>query len=486
MENAKAAVRQTLDQVKAFLAQESPPKLSEADTKANFIEPIIAALGWTGIGVVTREYYVKNSQEFIDYVMRGSSGLLLAVESKALQADLADKAAAQLLQYCSVEGIEWAALTNGRELQFFNTFLKPDLAAKRILSLDLLAFNNDAEYDALFAQLWQLSRQSMMTPTGVRNWLNQRRLDATLRGIVLNPASPTTRQLRKALAEADIRATPQDIVQWFRSHLGTPIAALPHPSQRHAAPQPQENGAISVAVRTADPVALDVAGDDLFNPGASDVFGGEHKRLLPLFDALRSSVDHRVPSAKWRALKHYVAAEREGGTFLAVKRRAQMLVIGLALPQETASPRVADNAREFNWARITKVVRIAAISEIDELLLSLIQEASLYVDPATTGSKHHYGISLGDLLKAGLLQAEERLVLATTKRDVATARLSSSGEIIWQENSYTTPSDRAFAALLGRQSLNGWTAWFVERPEGRASLADVRARLQAELSQTGT
>ena len=75
--------------------------------------------------------------------MAGPSGPLLAIEAKPLQTDLTDKHAAQLIQYCAVEGIEWAALTNGRELQFFNTFLKPDLAAKRVLRLDLLAFNSD-------------------------------------------------------------------------------------------------------------------------------------------------------------------------------------------------------------------------------------------------------------------------------------------------------------------------------------------------------
>jgi hypothetical protein len=61
MTRAKEEVRKVLDEVKAFLNQEDPPKISEADTKANFIEPIILAFGWSGIGVVTREYYVKNS-----------------------------------------------------------------------------------------------------------------------------------------------------------------------------------------------------------------------------------------------------------------------------------------------------------------------------------------------------------------------------------------------------------------------------------------
>ncbi len=138
-------VKSVLTQLKTYLAQENPRKLSEADTKANFIEPIVDALGWSGIGTVTREYYVRNSQEFIDYVMFARQPPddrqtpILAIEAKALLNQLTEKHAAQLVQYCAVEGIEWAALTNGRELQFFNTFLKPDLEAKRVIKLDLLA-----------------------------------------------------------------------------------------------------------------------------------------------------------------------------------------------------------------------------------------------------------------------------------------------------------------------------------------------------------
>ncbi len=231
MNVAKEAIQQTLTRLRTFLAQESVPRLSEADTKANFIEPLIAALGWSGIGVVTREYYVRNSQEFIDYVMAGPSGQgtkpgsLLAIEAKALQSDLTEKNAAQLIQYCSVEGIEWAALTNGRELQFFNTFLKPDLSAKRILRLDLLAFNDDDEFGTLFEQLWQLSRESMTTE-GSRAWLNQLRLDRAVREIMLNPGSATIRQLRKVLGNAEVKASSQELVQWFRTHLSAPITRV--------------------------------------------------------------------------------------------------------------------------------------------------------------------------------------------------------------------------------------------------------------------
>lgn len=473
MERAKSDVRRTLDEVKGFLAQESPPKLTEADTKANFIEPIVAALGWTGIGSVTREYYVKNSQEFIDYVMRGPSTLLLAVEAKALQADLTDKAAAQLIQYCAVEGIEWAALTNGRELQFFNTFLKPNLAAKRILSLDLLAFNNDEEFDALFLQLWQLSRQSMTTPTGVRSWLNQRRMDATLRGILFDPSSPATRQLRKALQQAEITATPQDIVQWFRGHLGTPITVLARPeaSGGHRAKPPTPHQLVHL-----DSPAESTAPDN-FDPSSTHVLSGAGEQLVPLFEALREAVTARVPSTAWRSLKWYVAAEAEGKTYLAVKRRGGALLVGLTLPPSASAPTLQNNATAFNWSRITKVARLSSASDITDELLSFVELAASHARHATSRKQHH-GITIRDLITAGLIHAGETAVLAKATEDLASATITGMGTILWQGQEYPSPSDRAFAALMGRQSLNGWTSWFLERPDGRKSLADLRTQLQ--------
>lgn len=236
-------VRRTLDEVKAFLAQETPLRLSEADTKVHFVEPVLRALGWVGIEVLTREYYVPNSQQFIDYVLRGPSSLLMAIETKRLQEDLTDKHAAQLVQYCSIEGIEWAALMNGRELQFSNTFLTRDLAAKRVMRLDLLAFNTDEEFAGIFAQLWQLSREKMTAPPGIRDWMHRRRIDAWLRQTLVNPGSPMMANMRASLKDADIPATEQDIVAWFRATLSRPtgiveIGGGPPPKLIHGVPDP--------------------------------------------------------------------------------------------------------------------------------------------------------------------------------------------------------------------------------------------------------
>ncbi len=291
MDDARTTVRRTLAQVKTFLAQEAPPRLSEADTKVHFIEPLVAALGWSGIGVVTREYYVKNSQEFIDYVMAGPDGRrLLAIEAKPLQTAPTEKHAAQLIQYCAVEGVEWAALTNGRELQFFNTFLKPDLAAKRVLSLDLLAFNSDPEFDALFGQVWQLSRESMTTPTGARTWLLQRRLDAAVRDVLGNPASPTIRQLRRARAEVEVPASAQDLVQWFRAHLAAPLTVLPPPAATDLAPRPAQDRSASALPAEHRPAArparaLADGPRHILTPIADDEHGSGREALERLLGA---------------------------------------------------------------------------------------------------------------------------------------------------------------------------------------------------------
>lgn len=475
MEDAKDVVRKRLGQVKAFLAQEAPPKLSESDTKANFIEPIISALGWEGIGVVTREYYVKNSQEFIDYVMAGPSGLLLAIEAKPLQTELTDKHAAQLIQYCAVEGIEWAALTNGRELQFFNSFLKPDLGAKRVLRLDLLAFNSDAEFDALFSQIWQLSRESMTTPSGVRTWLNQRRLDATLRGVLLDSSSPIFRQLRKVLADAEVTATTQDIAQWFRRHLSPQALALPKQPTMDADREP-----------LPDPVGGSPSGDTIRATGQTSLGGrsgsvgkaGAAAARSPLFLALRNAIDSRLPGVNWRSTSYYVAVESEGQTFLAARIRQHYLILGLALPASASSSRFEENSGDFKWARMTKIVKVSSDSAIDDELLNLVQEACAH-SIGVNRTKAHFGISLRELIEKRYLQPGVKLALVgQAGREVAHARLTESGEIAWNGSVYRSPSDKNFAKLIGRQSLNGWNQWYIALPEGKTSLAEIRERMQ--------
>lgn len=226
-QQAAQTIRQTLTKVKQFLAQEAPPKLSEADTKAVFIEQYINALGYEGLEDVVREYYVKNSQEFIDYVLRAHTEPVLAIEAKPLQTDLTDKHAAQLVQYCSVEGLEWCALTNARALWLFNTYLKGDQQQKLVAKLDLLGFNTDEEFDTIFDQLWLLSKASLSSPTAINSWMEQRRLDQGLRAVLLNPHSRAVNALVADVAKTvGVSTSPEGVVQWVRGQLVPNIAVV--------------------------------------------------------------------------------------------------------------------------------------------------------------------------------------------------------------------------------------------------------------------
>jgi hypothetical protein len=262
-----------------------------------------------------------------------------------LQADLTDKHAAQLVQYCAVDGIEWAALMNGRELQFFNAFLKHDLAAKRVLRLDLLAFNSDEEFEAIFAQLWQLSRASLTAPSGVRTWMHQRRMGTLVRQLLTTPESAAIRALEGAMADAEIPATPQDLVQWFRVNLGNEVTVVS--GGRKDAPDPPHE------------------------PGDGGSGKGKHAsaygNLHPLVE-----VDLLPP-----------------GTELTLRRGTTVVARGV----------------------------------VDEL-----------------------------------------------------------GRIVVDGVTYRSPSDKAFARALGRQSLNGWREWRAELPSGAVPLDALRQRLSAPMS----
>ena len=65
---------------------------------------------------------------------------------------------------------------------------------------------------------------------------------------------------------------------------------------------------------------------------------------------------------------------------------------------------------------------------------------------------------------------------------------------MWQGRTYRSPSDLAFAPLLGVTKFNGWAYWRADLPDGRQTLAAVRAsflgsrddRDEAELAATAT
>jgi len=132
-------------------------KYSEADTKAEFIEPLFEALGWdvrnkTHADEVIREETTSKKRPDYRFSINGIPKFFL--EAKALKADLSKaEYAEQAINYAWHKGCTWAVLTDFENIKVFNAEWKTDLLQSRFISL---------EYDKFleqFDRLWLLSKE---------------------------------------------------------------------------------------------------------------------------------------------------------------------------------------------------------------------------------------------------------------------------------------------------------------------------------------
>ena len=151
-------IKVALEKVKDFLSS-GGGNLGEADTRVHFIDPLVAALGYTSIADVVREQYIQDSNEKLDYMMRIEGQPRLAVEAKSLDHNLTSADAAQVIQYCSVLGIEWGVVTNGVEWWLYDQFKRADLAGKLVFKLDLVGWTTDDEFQLVAGKLLLVSKR---------------------------------------------------------------------------------------------------------------------------------------------------------------------------------------------------------------------------------------------------------------------------------------------------------------------------------------
>ncbi len=174
-------VRKVIQSVKDHWAKPGRPKLSEADTRAHFIDPLLRALGYHSIGDVQHEVYVETAKQYLDYLLVVDALPRVAVEAKAIDVGFTDSQGAQVVQYCSVLGIEWAVVTNARDWRLYHGYATGPLAEKLLTKVDLLGWDTDAQYRAVFEQLWLVSKEAFQTSAGPGEWLVARQLDMALR-----------------------------------------------------------------------------------------------------------------------------------------------------------------------------------------------------------------------------------------------------------------------------------------------------------------
>ncbi len=204
-----------------------------------------------------------------------------------------------------------------------------------------------------------------------------------------------------------------------------------------------------------------------------------------------------------RALDHWIEElgrmpKRRSG--LSAEERKQLQTVnkaveqlqhaGVSVPEDLRRLKLKLSARDASDTHDQKVeARLQAIEKVIHALGKSIRAARSVRDQLkSTGqagtTKKHYGITLLDLLKVGVLSTDDRLELQWLKDGpVLKGKVNADGAVMvktpegWQ--SYASLSTAA-SRVAGR-SLNGWKHWRRVNSDGTETpLEDVRARYLKE------
>ena len=111
--------------------------LSESDTRAYLVDPLLRLLGFADVKHLRREVTVPATKEFLDYELLVDGQPAVIVEAKAVRHSLSDRHAAQCVQYASVLGVRWCLITNGLAWALYDAHATGPLREKRVAEVRL-------------------------------------------------------------------------------------------------------------------------------------------------------------------------------------------------------------------------------------------------------------------------------------------------------------------------------------------------------------
>jgi hypothetical protein len=183
--------------------------LSEYDTRAEFIDKYLEALGYTEFGDIQRGSPVE-SGNFPDYVLRVNGQSAIAIEAKKLGAQLGPKEAGQVVAYCSNLGVRWGAVTDGRYFKLYDApMLGVSPEERLVLSVDLADYKDREDFEArIYPELELIAKTELESGAG----LERRVALEAVRELLSSSSSKTLRALRKELEETRrIRLTAREL-----------------------------------------------------------------------------------------------------------------------------------------------------------------------------------------------------------------------------------------------------------------------------------
>jgi Type I restriction enzyme R protein N terminus (HSDR_N) len=192
--------------------------LSEYDTRAEFIDKYLEALGYTELGDIQRGAPV-DSGNFPDYVLLVNDVPAIAIEAKKLGAPLGSREAAQVAGYCTNLGVRWGVVTDGRQFMLYDAPMlgvPPD--ERRVFSVDLADYRDWDDFEArIYPMLELIAKSELASGAGLERTVAVR----AIREVLTTSSSKTARALRRELDETKrIRLSPSELSDIVSEMLG--------------------------------------------------------------------------------------------------------------------------------------------------------------------------------------------------------------------------------------------------------------------------
>jgi type I restriction-modification system DNA methylase subunit/predicted type IV restriction endonuclease len=156
-EQTKEEVRKLVEKYKELVETGDPQKLTEEETKKDFILPLFHVLNWDTQNSKEVSAEETISKKRVDYGFRIDGIPKFFLETKSLREKLETEYAEQAINYSWLKSTTWAVLTNFVELKVYNAEWK----AKS--SIDKIFFELKwTEFIEKFDKLWLLSKDSFL------------------------------------------------------------------------------------------------------------------------------------------------------------------------------------------------------------------------------------------------------------------------------------------------------------------------------------
>ena len=122
------------EKIRRYRSEGIDTSLSEQDTKAVLVEPLLEIAGWAVRDPARVSREDRPTERPVDYSLKIGGKSAVLVECKRLANQLASrKHLEQALAYSSAAGVRWCVLTNGSIIRIYNS-LAAEVAKKKLLA----------------------------------------------------------------------------------------------------------------------------------------------------------------------------------------------------------------------------------------------------------------------------------------------------------------------------------------------------------------